>query len=120
MLSTVPPLSISSNSNPHYVTTLRYHTTLRDTKKQGYFAQLFNAADVSDAGRIGGSSAVTFLTKSGLPLPSLKQIWSISDSAGTHSLGRPEFCTALRFIQILQANPQEQVSVQTLMGYKDR
>jgi hypothetical protein len=86
---------------------------------QAYFDRLFALADVTGAGKISGSSAVSFLTKSQIPLPALKAIWSLSDTSGSHALDRPQFYVALRFIQILQAVMAQTGSLQSVRITQD-
>ena len=87
---------------------------LLSSSAQPYFDKLFGLADVTGAGKIGGSSAVSFLTKSGLPLPALKNIWSLSDTSGSHVLNKGQFYIAVRFIQILQTVMAQTGSLQNV------
>ena len=57
---------------------------------------------MSGAGKIAGSAAVSFLTKSGISMILLKAVWAASDSKNCHALELPQFYVALRYIQILQ------------------
>lgn len=74
---------------------------------------------MTGAGKISGSSAVSFLTKSGLPLPALKSIWSLSDTSGSHALEKSQFNVALRYIQIVQAVVAQTGSLQNVRITQD-
>ncbi len=63
---------------------------------------MFEIADVEKVGNLSGSSAVRFLTKSGLDRAYLRQIWELSDTQKTHALGIVEFQRALRYVSLAQ------------------
>ncbi len=67
-----------------------------------YYEALFAKADVTGSNALGGAEAVKFLSRSGLPVPVLKQVWDVSVK-GKPSMGRQEFRTAMRLISIAQA-----------------
>ena len=63
---------------------------------------LFEVADIEKVGKLSGSSAVRFLTKSGLDRAYLRQIWELSDTQKIHALGIVEFQKALRYVSLAQ------------------
>lgn len=67
-----------------------------------YYNELFAQADQSNTGTIDGRSAVTFLSRSKLPVDLLKNIWNMADHPKTNTLDKPKFFTAIRLIQLYQ------------------
>jgi len=82
-------------SNYHLYCCRRRHS-------QGYYGALFQAADTERAGAVGGAKAVEFFTRSKVPVPVLKQIWTVSDQPATNSLDPRKFAVAIRLIQLEQ------------------
>ena len=64
------------------------------------YQYLFNVA-TKGKNAIAGKEAVNFFMKSQLPVPTLKQVWSIA-SRGAAEMGYQEFNTALRLIALAQ------------------
>jgi EH domain-containing protein 1 len=69
---------------------------------EALFARLFLAADAERQGAIGGAQAVAFFSQSGLPVATLKQIWTLADARQQRVLTRSEFDTALRLVALAQ------------------
>jgi Cytoskeletal-regulatory complex EF hand len=63
---------------------------------------LFQAADVDRSGTIGSAQAVAFLTRSQLPIPQLKDIWTACDQPVSNSLDARKFAVAVRLVQLAQ------------------
>jgi Cytoskeletal-regulatory complex EF hand len=63
---------------------------------------LFQAADDERIGSIGGTKAVTFFTRSKLPITILKDIWTLADQPPTNALDPMKFAVAIRLIQCEQ------------------
>ena len=72
------------------------------TTIKAYYDGLFQAADASRNGQIGGAEAVAFFSRSKLPLEQLKNVWTVADNPPTNILDRPKFAVAVRLIQLLQ------------------
>eukprot|EP00592_Proboscia_alata_P004806 CAMPEP_0194377506 /NCGR_PEP_ID=MMETSP0174-20130528/31500_1 /TAXON_ID=216777 /ORGANISM="Proboscia alata, Strain PI-D3" /LENGTH=707 /DNA_ID=CAMNT_0039158933 /DNA_START=26 /DNA_END=2149 /DNA_ORIENTATION=+ len=70
--------------------------------ENAYYDGLFAVADKERTGAISGQNAVSFFSLSKLPVPLLKNIWTMSDYTHTNSLNREEFFTAIRLIQLYQ------------------
>lgn len=70
--------------------------------EQAYYTGLFTIADVERSGMISGQTAVSFFSLSKLPIPLLKNIWTMSDFTQTNSLNKEEFFTSMRLIQLYQ------------------
>ncbi|KAJ0410977.1 hypothetical protein ATCC90586_007131 [Pythium insidiosum] len=66
------------------------------------YERLFLAADCDRRQRIEGAQAVAFFGRSGLPVPTLKQIWTLSDARQQRFLERDDFFTALRLVALAQ------------------
>eukprot|EP00978_Attheya_sp_CCMP212_P014008 scaffold35431_cov43-Attheya_sp.AAC.1 len=64
----------------------------------GYYEGLFNAADITRSGLIGGKDAVAFFSLSKLPVDLLKNIWTMADNPQSNSLDRRKFFIAVRLI----------------------
>jgi hypothetical protein len=89
-------------SNPapaNGVPAVRYDPPQNELK---YYNELFNLADQANSGEINGHTAVTFLSRSKLPVDLLKNIWSMADYPKTNSLNSSKFFTAVRLIQLFQ------------------
>lgn len=73
-------------------------------REKQFFAYLWTVANPTGANSpdstIGGKDAVTFFQRSSVDTGFLKQIWSFSTPAATMTY--PQFCTALRFITMIQ------------------
>lgn len=69
---------------------------------QQYYEGLFQMADTSRGGSIGGAEAVAFFSRSRLQVDTLKNIWTLADQPSTNSLDRKKFATAIRLIQLSQ------------------
>ena len=70
---------------------------------QAYYAALFQAADTTRSGALAGKEAVTFLATSGVPMDTLKNIWTMVDTnPKTSSLDPRKFNNAVRLIQLHQ------------------
>ena len=63
---------------------------------------LFNEADTEKSGKIGGAQAVQFFSRSKLPMPALKNVWTVADQPPTNYLDHFKFATAVRLIQFVQ------------------
>lgn len=77
------------------------HSALQDQITEDQRRKLdaqFDQADTNGDGVIDAKEALTFFSKSGLPKDTLAQIWEMSDSKKTGSLGRPEFYTAMQLV----------------------
>jgi len=73
-----------------------------------YYLGLFNVADVQQKGQIGGAEAVQFLSRSKLPMETLKHIWTLCDQPQTNYLDHKKFAVAIRFIQCMQNQTRAQ------------
>lgn len=70
---------------------------------QGYYEDLFTAADPTRSGKLNGKKAVEFFSRSKLPVGILKNIWTMADqNPKTNSLDSKKFYVAVRLIQIYQ------------------
>jgi len=68
-----------------------------------YYDALFTTADAARSGEINGRDAVSFLSRSKLPVDVLKNIWSMVDqNPKTNSLDKHKFFAAVRVIQLYQ------------------
>ena len=67
-----------------------------------YYDGLFAVADRQRTGSIGGQEAVSFLSLSKIPIPVLKQLWSMADHTKTNTLNKQAFYAAVRLIQLYQ------------------
>mmetsp|Transcript_25196 Transcript_25196/g.38075 ORF Transcript_25196/g.38075 Transcript_25196/m.38075 type:complete len:985 (-) Transcript_25196:86-3040(-) len=70
--------------------------------EQQYYEGLYQMADTSRTGNIGGAEAVAFFSRSRLQVDTLKNIWTLADQPPTNSLDRQKFATAIRLIQLSQ------------------
>ncbi|KDO34412.1 hypothetical protein SPRG_01548 [Saprolegnia parasitica CBS 223.65] len=70
--------------------------------EKAYYDTLFVLADDEKAGAIGGRSAVTFFSKSGLDKTVLREIWTIADARQTSQLLIGDFYVAMRLIAMAQ------------------
>ena len=59
-------------------------------------------ADTAGRGQIAGPEAVKFLTRSQLPVATLKSIWTVADQPPSNFLDLPKFAVAVRLIQCMQ------------------
>jgi len=70
---------------------------------------LFNIADPNKGGILGGAEAVQFLSRSGIPTSTLKNIWSMADqNPKTNTLDKPKFFIVVRLIQLFQNEQRPQ------------
>ena len=53
--------------------------------ERAYYDQLFTIANSSRSGSVSGQEAVQFLSKSGLEVSVLKEVWNVSDSNNFHT-----------------------------------
>lgn len=67
-----------------------------------FHERLFLAADTGRENCIGGAQAVAFFGRTGLPVATLKQVWTLAATASQHSLSRNEFSVALRLVALAQ------------------
>mmetsp|Transcript_13876 Transcript_13876/g.26131 ORF Transcript_13876/g.26131 Transcript_13876/m.26131 type:complete len:506 (+) Transcript_13876:125-1642(+) len=67
-----------------------------------YYHELFSLADQNKNGEIQGQAAVSFLSRSKLPVDLLRNIWAMVDHPKTNSLNRSKFFAAVRLIQLFQ------------------
>mmetsp|Transcript_21043 Transcript_21043/g.24360 ORF Transcript_21043/g.24360 Transcript_21043/m.24360 type:complete len:444 (+) Transcript_21043:109-1440(+) len=70
--------------------------------ENGFYEALFSAADTAKSGQINGRDAVSFLSRSKLPLDLLKNIWTMADNPKTNHLDKKKFYAAVRLIQLYQ------------------
>jgi hypothetical protein len=70
--------------------------------QKNYYHELFSIADQNKTGEIHGQAAVSFLSRSKLPVDLLRNIWTMVDHPKTNSLNRSKFFTAVRLIQLFQ------------------
>jgi hypothetical protein len=85
--------------------------TVHRRTEAGAFSHLFAAATQGKGGSIGGKDAVAFFLKSQVPVPVLKQVWSIAAN-GQPEMQLREFNTAMRLIALAQKGVT--ISAQTL------
>eukprot|EP01113_Clastostelium_recurvatum_P019129 TRINITY_DN2255_c0_g1_i4.p1 TRINITY_DN2255_c0_g1~~TRINITY_DN2255_c0_g1_i4.p1 ORF type:complete len:1111 (+),score=298.94 TRINITY_DN2255_c0_g1_i4:251-3583(+) len=79
----------------------------------GYFDELLKLADQDGDGKVGVKDAM-FFRKSGLPLPTLGEVWQLADANRAGKLGRDEFVVALLLIsQAQQGRPVALDSLRT-------
>jgi hypothetical protein len=71
-----------------------------NTHEAALYESLWHVANVDGSGNLQGSKAVEFLKKSGLEMPILKKIWSLSTPVGT--MNEDQFYIALRLISMAQ------------------
>lgn len=89
-MGSVPaPQAPSSTSNPWVITA---------EERQGYEKQFYTIGPVK--GKITGNQAVTFFTKTGLPKPTLGQVWNFADQDNDGSLTFEEFAVAMHLINM--------------------
>lgn len=67
-----------------------------------YYEQLYRIA-VPEGGDIAGGAAVMFFMKSGLPKPTLSEIWNTSNLRRATALNKHEFFIAMRLTAIAQS-----------------
>ncbi|EQC29380.1 hypothetical protein SDRG_12843 [Saprolegnia diclina VS20] len=70
--------------------------------EKAYYDTLFVLADEEKAGTLGGRSAVSFFSKSGLDKTVLREIWTIADARQTSQLLIGDFYVAMRLIAMAQ------------------
>jgi hypothetical protein len=95
-------------------------------EEKGYYTRAFAQADGEGSGRIGGSQAVSFLSRTGLEKSVLRDIWDIADDARCGWLGLQEFSVALRLVAHAQAGkavsedlvPEEPVALPQIEGLR--
>jgi len=84
---------------------------------QGYYEELFAVADNAKSGQVDGRAAVEFLSRSKLPVETLKNIWIMADSnPKTNFLDKNKFFVAVRLIQMFQNGAKAQSSDLTVAG----
>ncbi|OZJ03945.1 hypothetical protein BZG36_02926 [Bifiguratus adelaidae] len=69
------------------------------TEEKRKFDQFFDNIDSDMQGRVEGSDAVDFFSRSGLPSDDLARIWDLADIRHQGSLSRDEFAVAMYLIQ---------------------
>ncbi|CAL0317461.1 unnamed protein product [Lupinus luteus] len=67
------------------------------------YHEWFNYADSDSDGRITGSDATAFFSKSNLSRQDLKQVWAIADSKREGYLGFTEFIIAMQLVSLAQS-----------------
>lgn len=58
--------------------------TPTSAEERSYYDRLFQLADAANVGRLAGQAAVTFLARSGLPFPILKQVCIRPNELSSH------------------------------------
>lgn len=79
------------------------HPHQQQLHMQAFYEGLFTSADITNSGQINGRDAVTFLSRSKLPVDVLKNIWNMADqNPKTNQLDKKKFFVAVRLIQLFQ------------------
>lgn len=68
------------------------------TEEKKLYSSIFKTLDPGKTGKISGAAARPLLEASGLPLPTLGEIWNLADPDNTGYLDQLGFCTAMRLI----------------------
>jgi hypothetical protein len=77
--------------------------------EMSYYEGLFTSADIAKTGLLNGRDAVTFLSRSKLPVDLLKNIWNMADqNPKSNTLDKRKFFTAVRLIQLFQNGQKAQ------------
>ena len=74
----------------------------RNLHLEAVYESWFNFADGDGDGKISGSEAVAFFSRSKLTRQELRQIWKVCDGGNTGSLSKEDFQIALKLIALCQ------------------
>jgi len=83
-------------------------TYVPSSAEKSFYELLFNEASNNKGGSISGAEAVTFLSRSKLPVALLKNIWVMADNPRNNSLDFKKFSVAVRLIQLYQNGQKAQ------------
>jgi len=82
--------------------------------EHGAYSSLFDVASGGKGSKINGKEAADFLSRSGLPKETLREIWTIADQNEEMALTRENFYIALRLVALAQN--QHQVSAESIVS----
>eukprot|EP00826_Nyctotherus_ovalis_P026523 TRINITY_DN2070_c0_g1_i25.p1 TRINITY_DN2070_c0_g1~~TRINITY_DN2070_c0_g1_i25.p1 ORF type:complete len:429 (+),score=84.65 TRINITY_DN2070_c0_g1_i25:183-1469(+) len=74
--------------------------------ERGHYSNLFDVACPKGKREIEGRVAAAFLSRSGLPNPTLKTIWSIAAQDNSRALNKEDFYVALRLVGLAQGGKE--------------
>ena len=67
-------------------------------QEHGFYSNMLNQANKSQSNNVSGKDAVTFFKRSGIDVPTLKDMWKIAARTSNDYLTRDEFYVYLRLV----------------------